>query len=266
MRRHRVCTAVHLCGSAPLALCYLLVALGAALALSGTLLSAWITPVGLDRVVSVCLCAICAPLALAGGAAACAVTRGPDARCCRGCRSARVVAAHGALTSVVFVLVAFLTGVLAAVAASLLGSAGDGTVLSYLVDAGCAAASNTCCERYPASFSCTPLREPCEAQAAVNSTVTLRGLFASAAEESRYFVWGGSGLVTLTLLTVVVTSFRLCVAIKQAKKDEEFAPDKELYIVDAFRWDSRGMNDGKGKKEAVIWVTDEYRVDTWPRG
>ena len=134
------------------------------------------------------------------------------------------------------------------------------------MNAGCAAADNTCCVKYPSAFSCMPLREACVAQSAANSSMTLRSLFVGAAVESRYFVWGGSGIVTLVLLTVVVTSFRLCIAIKREKKDEEFAPDKELYIVDPFRWDSRGMNDGKGKREAVVWVRDAYRVDTWPRG
>ena len=65
---------------------------------------------------------------------------------------------------------------------------------------------------------------------------------------------------------MVITSFRLFVAIKRAKKYEEFEPTKELYIVDAFRWDSRGMNDGKKKKEPMVWATDAYMVDTWPRG
>ena len=65
------------------------------------------------------------------------------------------------------------------------------------------------------------MRAACEAQNEVNGTLTLRDFFVDAVEQSRYFVWGGSGVLTLMLLIVVITSFRLFVAIKRAKKYEE---------------------------------------------
>ena len=189
MKSHRVCTALHLCASAPFTLAYVSLTVGAALALTNTVLREWVKPVGLDRTVAIVACAVAAPLAAVSIGAACAVTR-RDGRC----RSARLVAAHGALTSVLFAFAAFATGVLSAVAASLLSNGSGSMVLSHLVDAGCAAADTTCCVKYPSAFSCAPVRAACEAQNEVNGTLTLRDFFVDAVEQSRYFVWGGSGV------------------------------------------------------------------------
>ena len=267
MVKHRCCTALFLCSSTPLTLAYVALAGGSGLILSGLLNGVDPARSPLDRLVAVVMCASMAPLGMIGmlsTCAACGAAQGGGR-----CRKARVLAVHGSLTAVIFavaVCVAVMVVVVSLSGNDVFGGVGDGTVLGYILDSGCQTADRTCCQKYAKAFVCMPLHTACEAQQAANSTVTLRDIFVSAAEDSQVFLWVGSGVVTLGLLLVVITSFGLCVAIQRDKKDEEFANDKEMYIVDAFRWDSRGMNNGKGEKEPKVWVIDNYRVETWPRG
>lgn len=259
METHRCCKALFLCSSSVPTVMYAAVTILGSLALSGVLY-VWVDPATspLDRIVAVILIATTAPMFLVGVTSCCAVTR-------KSCRSSRVMGVNGAIYALLSVTVLCASGVFVSVSMS--GEAlreKRATILGYIVDTGCAIADSTCCERYASSFTCLPLQAACQEVSGVNSTATLRGIFTDTLEKSKYYVWGTCGVVSLGVLTVMITSFRLCIAIVRNNKSMEFEPDKELYIVDAFRWDSRGMN-GNAKKDATVWVTDPYRVETWPR-